>query len=349
MDRVCIPEQQETASPRTEKQRYYKTVDLVRLICSFFVVLIHMGFGNKAAIIPCVTRQAVPFFFLVSGFFYEKRFKAIGCDFRFARSYAVSIAIVYALWILLWLPYTIRDILTANAGRSTAYIALVAFRRILLAGTAPYWYLLALSEGSIVLALILCSARFRLGWLLCIGGLLLNFLYCNNPAAGIGAIIHKLFYVAFSWEYNVVMIGFPMLFLGAALSRFEEAVRTWKRVPIILLYFTVTLAAFVIHPYSNNLFGFPVGVVQALLLFIFCILPSGALEMLPDGICRVSRDLSSVVFFTHTAFLTILGEALHIWDTAARLPITILGGALLLLLIKKLRWKPLYRLFMLKN
>lgn len=341
-------EHKREAPAQSRAGQYYKAIDVFRLVCALLVILIHMGMGNSKAIIPCLTRQAVPFFFLVSGFFFEKSFQKAEEPLKFTWKYALSIAIVYAVWMLLWLPSTVHDALSAHPGRPWIFLAFILLRRIFLAGIAPYWYLLVLFEGSLILALILRFRWHRLGWLLCIVGLLLNVLYGLDLSAGIGAFVHRTFYMVFSWDCNVIMTGFPMLFLGMTASRHESLLRRWKPWIIALLYGAALIAAFALYPLDSSLFGIPFGITEAVLLFSFCLISPRLFARIPERFCHFARNLSSVIFLTHTFFLTVLGQLLKIWDAVPRLALTVLCCTVLYFIVAKIRVQPLHKLFMIK-
>ena len=322
-------------------------IDVARVLCACMVVLIHTGFGNTIAIIPCVTRQAVPFFFLTSGFFLSKKLKRSDNALRTCWRYALSILLVYAVWMLIWLPSIICDTIAEHQNASIFYVVCIVLRRILTAGIAPYWYLLVLAEGAMVLALII--NRKWLGWVLCLCGLILNTVYCINLEGAIGSMIHKVFYTVFSWENNVIMSGFPMLFIGALFSRNKKTAGSLKLLTVALLYIAVIAAAFLLYPSNNALYGLPFGQVEAVLLFAFCIMLSCSSTRLSGKTCMFLRNISSVIFLTHTVILKILGECLHIWDPMIRFAAVIVCGILIMIAVRTIKWKPLMKMFMVKN
>ncbi|MBR0135900.1 MAG: acyltransferase, partial [Clostridia bacterium] len=304
MKNDLIEKQDTSLSAAKGSNGHYKAIDLLRLICSFFVVMIHMGLGN-VAIIPCVTHQAVPFFFMVSGFFYAKRISVADDKRRFAKSYALLIAAVYAVWMLLWLPYNIGTAINVHKGASWIYIAFVVIRRVFLAGMAPYWYLLVLFEGSLILGWIIRSRKYWIGWILCIGGISLDIVYCMGIGGVVGDLIRKAFYTVFSWPSNVIMCGFPMMFIGMIAFHNEETVKNWKLSIIIPLYLLTVIAAFAAFNAKKSLYGFPIGYIEAFLLFAFGIVSSRYCTGISNKVCRIARNLSSVIFLTHTAFLML--------------------------------------------
>lgn len=328
--------------------KHYNLLDLARVYCACLVVFIHMGLPKSVSLVPCLARQAVPFFFLVSGFFFAKQADRKEDPLRFALKYAGSILIVYAAWTLLWLPYFIREYLISYGDRSPLYVLLVILRRILLAGAAQYWYLLVLAEGVLLLGLIRRFGAWRLGWILCVLGLGLHILYDLEPSGGIAARICKLFYTVFSWNCNVVMTGFPLLFLGAACARNEQRLQSLRRAPVGILYLVFVLLAFAVYGISYSHYGIPFWLIEALLLFLFCILPSELDARIPASLCRPARNLSSVIYLTHTAFLSLFGYIFQIWRTELRFLLCVLTACLLTWLVKKLNWAPLCRLMMVK-
>lgn len=259
----------------------------------------------------------------------------------------MSVLLVYAVWMIIWLPSIICDALAEHQNASLFYVVCIVLRRILTAGIAPYWYLLVLAEGAMVLALFI--NRKWLGWVLCVCGLILNTLYCMNLEGAVGSMIHRVFYTVFSWENNVIMSGFPMLFIGAMFSQNERTAGGLKLLAVALLYVAVTITAFLSYPSNNALYGLPFGQVEAVLLFAFCIMLSHFPKRLSKGTCMLLRNISSVIFLTHTAALKIMGECLHIWDPIIRFASAIVCGILIMFAVRAVKWKPLMNMFMVKD
>ena len=60
---------QTTSGIKLKKPRN-QTIDILKLIISFFVVFHHVPFpGIKGEVVKCIARCTVPFFFAVSGYF----------------------------------------------------------------------------------------------------------------------------------------------------------------------------------------------------------------------------------------------------------------------------------------
>lgn len=298
--------------------KHCNLLDLVRVYCACLVIFIHMGLGPSFSLVPCLARQAVPFFFLVSGFFFGNKVSQKGKILPMSFKYASSILPVYIVWALLWTPFFFKEAFINHADHSVLYVIAVVLRRICLAGAAQYWYLLVLAEGVVLLGLVIKFRGEKLGWVLCILGLILRFMYDLHPSGEIAAGICKIFYMVFSWENNVIMTGFPLLFLGYNFSQNEKWLSTLKRSYIGFIYLASVLLAFIIYGFSNSHYGIPFWLTESLLLFLFCILPSSFESMIPVSLCRTARNLSSVIYLTHTIIRRWLGITFNIWEPNAR-------------------------------
>lgn len=326
----------------------YKTLDLLRLYCACLVIFIHMGLGDSVAFIPCVTRQAVPFFFLASSFFFTKRAAKAENLKAFTISYIKPILIVYAVWALLWTPNFYIEALSNHSGKSVFYIVLIVLRRILLCGAAQYWYLLILSESVIVLAFLMHHRAYRIGWVLCLLGIALHIIYNQHFSSGVGRWIYQVFYTVFCWDCNVIMTGFPLVFLGFFFARNEEKLASHSRWLYLALFILTVAAAFIVHTRSQSLYGVPAGFLQAIFLFLFCLPPARYEDRIPGKLCRWTRNHSSVIYLTHSMLLILLGKGFQIWGWLPRVLIIVAFTAVLLVIVLKLKWKPLWKLFMVK-
>ena len=68
-------------------------ITLFKVLCAFLVVYIHTYcgkslFGNMFFV--CFTRQAVPFFFIVSGFLLGERVNRYGFDWSYIKKYVIN-------------------------------------------------------------------------------------------------------------------------------------------------------------------------------------------------------------------------------------------------------------------
>ena len=95
MIKVSNEQHEETIS---REGRIYPLIDIIKLVCAFLVVLIHVYEVRSAQSVPdllvhCFTGQAVPFFFVASGFLIGKK---LG-DKEYVRRYIKGMLMLYAV------------------------------------------------------------------------------------------------------------------------------------------------------------------------------------------------------------------------------------------------------------
>lgn len=73
----------------------YNSIDTLKFICAFLVILIHASYPYKAEVIP-ITDEAVPLFFCISGFFIYGK----GCDTKRIKRIAILILWSFALYFI---------------------------------------------------------------------------------------------------------------------------------------------------------------------------------------------------------------------------------------------------------
>ncbi len=333
----------------SNKKTYYNFLDLCRLYCALLIIIIHMGFGNDFAIVPCLTRQGVPFFFLVSGFFFAKTLNRSNNILQTSKEYILRIFLLYCAWALLWTPYSIieyRDLYPD----SFLKIVLVMVRRYLFAGMAQYWYLLVLTEGFICLTYVINRKWWRLGFALSIFGFVLYIIYTVQVQFFPDGLTYRVFYTLFSWSNNIIMTGFPLLFWGALAERYESRIKNRINIRVLAILYVLSIVVAFVHFYINSklMSVLPYGPVQAVILFIICIYRPSFESKIPKSIGKNARDLSGIIYLTHTIILLVLGSVFHIWNNLYRFTVAVVIACVLLIAVRKTSNSAIKWLFMLR-
>ena len=198
-----------------------KGLDSLKFFFSLVVVWIHTGVGNLGGL----TYAAVPFFFVVSGFFLfgklfdEKDFS--DKEVRIDRWWRKTLRL-YLIWSLIFMPYSILGLVHDQLGPVKA-ISLY-FRNLILVGenylSWPLWYLLGMLWAG---AIIWFANKLRLPfWSLCLIALLLA-LTPKILSLEESALYLKLF----KTTRNGFFIGFPFMVLGGLIRRFVPSMKNW--------------------------------------------------------------------------------------------------------------------------
>lgn len=199
-----------------------KGIDTLKFLFSLVVVWIHTGVGNLGGLTP----WAVPFFFLVSGFFlFGKLFNEPDRTRHGAitSNWSRKVLRLYLLWSLIFLPYAIIGIVNDHLGLVKS-IALYV-RNLILVGenylSWPLWYLLGMLWAGFI---IWIAAKLRLPfWSLCVLAVLLfltpRLLHLDS---------NDLYLKLFKTTRNGFFIGFPFMVLGGLIRRILPPMKSWN-------------------------------------------------------------------------------------------------------------------------
>lgn len=331
----------------------YPMIDLAKLYCALLVVLLHSPSSFEGhfwgyRIAASLSYQAVPFFLIVSGFFFVKNWEKSDDKRTFLLKYVRKLLIYYVLWILILSPETINLYVEKYPNSSWFYRAAVIARRIIFSGNGVYWYLLVLAESAVIVSLFLSRGREKLMYILGTAGLVLGFFYdANITALGFGKL-RSIFYTIFAWSNNFIMKGIPYMAIGCYLAR-NHSKWTLRVKTLAVGYIAVALANIILFGVLYQWVTMPHGYmwlypIQSVLLFLICICHDG--QGIPGLLARESRPLSSAIYCVHCFFLNYAVTPLVTAVANTFLRFT-LGAAMSITfywLIKKSGCKPLHRL-----
>lgn len=343
------------ATPHPPKR--YLIIDVFRLLCACLVVMIHClevpeGHPFAHMIVVCFSQQAVPFFFLVSGFFLGKKLYASPEPLHIITRYVKSQLLLYGAWMLIEFPSMLCNYLTLYADRSRLFLIAVMIRRILFAGQGVYWYLLALAKSAFIAGLCIRCRRERLLYVIAVIGLFLGFAYDAGFTCLFFGKLNQLFYGVFSWSNNFLMKGLPYVALGTYFARHE------RRLPchglhLPAAYISVSLISIVLFCCLNKsgmqlaryMFFYP---IQAALLFLMALRfdPASANAKVGDTL----REISSTLYFLHTIFIYRIVDVL--WSVNApillKFSISVCLSLMIYWIAKRTKFKPLCWLLSIK-
>ena len=163
--------------------KQFGAIDIARYISALLVVCIHVypfvdiSKTFNTYFIQTVCRLAVPFFFVVSGYFFFRKWSEDEeeNDFRF-KHYEWRILKLYLIWTVIYLPYTIWNY--ASSGFSV--ISIFAYIRDFFLNGSYYhlWFLPALIIGMAIVYQIYkrkgLSFTLKLAFVLYLIGYLIN-------------------------------------------------------------------------------------------------------------------------------------------------------------------------------
>lgn len=108
----------------TNDKVHYNGIDFFKLICAFLIVFLHTycyDWGKFGiAIKNGITNTGVPFFFIVSGFFFCNGLKKQNSENerkKYFWSYEKKLIIMYVIWSVVTLPISIYNLYMAKEVR----------------------------------------------------------------------------------------------------------------------------------------------------------------------------------------------------------------------------------------
>lgn len=264
------------------KEKRSKGIDIMKVLMSFVVVSIHTTDWPLLGI----REVAVPFFFLVSGFFlYSKISWDRKADLQTISEWTLRILKLYLIWTAIFLPFTVYGFL--QDGLSPKQSLMLFIRNLFFVGenfmSWPLWYLLALIWSGI-LAYIIRALRAPVWVMLLIG-------------AGLASIPHFLggnpfFCKVFKGPDNLVFTGPFYVALGGLMKRSHIRPPLWAGI----LLTVAGLAGMRFTP-----FALPVAAVG---FFVFAReLP---LPFVSDELSRAFRDVSETIYLVHMIFAGVM-------------------------------------------
>lgn len=259
-----------------------KGIDFVKVLMAFVVVSIH----TTAWPLLGIREVAVPYFFIVSGFFlFGKMTGDRAADLSAIRAWTLKILKLYLIWTAIYLPFTVYGFIQDSL--SLKQSLMLFGRNLLFVGenfmSWPLWYLLALIWSG-VLIYILRALKVPIWGMLLVGIILaaLPHFIGDNP----------LFVKLFRDSRNLAFTGLFYVVLGGLLRHYQARLPLWGGI----LLFIAGLVAYHFTP-----FALPVAAAG-----LFLLAKELPLSGISDRLSRAFRDSSETIYLVHMIFAALL-------------------------------------------
>ncbi len=216
----------------------YNNIDFLKFICAFLVVCIHSQYGPFSGIlgmyISAIARIAVPIFFMISGFFYERN----------AQRENRQIIKILKLILISSCLYIVWDYVFSHSGKTISeYLYSIynidAIRHLLLFNITQngghLWYLFALFYVLIIAKVL---NRFNkpnyMFWLIPI-------LLFIGLLLGRYSLLLLDIKVPLRYSRNFIFCGLPYFFLGMAIKQHENKIKDWAANRKLLLIISIAI------------------------------------------------------------------------------------------------------------
>lgn len=299
----------------TDRQNY-NAVDLAKFICSILVVIIHVTpFAGAAPgsamaqmnylIKHCLAKTAVPFFFVMSGFFLYRKTQLSDFDGVAVREYIHRMLRLYVAWTVIYFPIALCGFFRDEKGIASAAVHYI--RDFFFVGYGQLWYLLALIVAVVMVSFLL-QKNVKPEKILLLGGILyICGLFAQSWFGLIVPLRERMPVLWFALKQlkkvmvtsrNGVFEGFLFVAMGMYLAYFGTRLTAPKAlagflVALALMSLEQTILCAMQFTREEAMFLFLVPAVFFLCAFVLQV-------QLPDHpVYRKLRTLSTLIFFLH--------------------------------------------------
>ena len=301
-------------SIRQEQSRRYNGLDLFKFIMAVFVVMLHahpmqdISYNWDYAISYGLTRLAVPFFFVASGFLLYRKMDLAALDIEKIKKYIRHIIRLYAIWTVIYLPIIVYGML--KSGKGIVHEVLAFIRNTVMSGSYFHlWFLQALIVVAIIVsALIYFKVSARKIFI--IAGLLYTVILLGQAYYGIfdclfpeGTVVYSLFHLlkkVFVTPRDGIFFAPIFFFMGAYFSSYNVIVRRSKAI-ILGLFLCLMLEVMLGSFYGFNGKSEVYVLLVPLTFYIFYYAKNLSLQ--ESSLWPYLRKQSMHIFYIHPWFL----------------------------------------------
>ena len=348
----------QTSTLTPTSNRTFAGIDLMKFLAAILVVAIHtrpfydIDYRLGFVVENILTRIAVPFFFISSGYFFADKILSLPTIEQKRKvliNFLWRITQLYLLWSLIYLPYDLYYLYKDTS--SIRQVFFTYLRQFFVIGSHfHFWYLPALIYSTLLVYFFIELKRFKTLLIICVLLYLVGIL--GDSYFGLlsqDTLLYKnyaFFLHYFTSMRTFVFFGAIFVALGAIIAWYKPHF-TQKRLLIYLsvcslLYFTEVILLEYYHlPREYNMYLFLVPLVA----FLFLLLRNQYFTFL-QSYSKTFRMLSVGIYCSHALFLDIcyrlLGKlGINVNESNTLFFIAVLGfslGFVYLLSLSKNKW-----------
>ena len=306
----------------------YDCIDYAKIVLAIFVIAAHSCLEQAVELdfirncLYQLWRDAVPLFFVLSGFLLWRKTKTSLKSEKLSRikKFINHSLKLYIIWTCIYLPYTIYGFYTDDIS-ITKSIA-IFLRNFFLIGENYFswhlWYMHGMVvAGMILFTLVKCNCKLHIMCVIAITlaiiGQLIDWMNCHD----INAKVLDYYYLAFSTIRNGIFVGFPFIMIGVFIA--EKGIIRSHIVNMILLLLGICTYVMGQTFFANMIIIFTV--VQ----FLFKIPTSKLEKTLPEK-CRLA---STVIYFVHMIWIGVLTFIITVDSSLLKFLLTVILSSIL--------------------
>lgn len=285
-----------------EERKISYGLDVTKFLCAFFIVFLHTynrDWGVAGGwFLRTITTIGVPFFFIVSGFFYAQGLNKTGLSKEYFLKYFKRLVVMYVAWTIITLPVSWLCVVRGHPDYSLPLKVVYLFRMFFFSGSCGiYWYILALICCSVVIYYFV-----KMGWkkalyiiaaFLFLVGVWYDSPYNDNNLA------FQFIHAVFGSERNFFNVGLFYMCIGYFFAGHEQILKAKSIYNIYaLLTISIVLRTIEVNLLHTNL-------LQALIAIVLFILAWNITIDISDEQSLRIRKLSTAMYLLHYPFILL--------------------------------------------
>lgn len=302
------------------EKKIFAGIDIFKLICAILIAFMHCYcFESWGSTIKNILSPiGVPFFFIVSGFFYTEGLYKSKEPRKYLKRYLIRITQMYIAWTILTLPVAWYNLGHAHSDYSPLLKVIYIIRCFFFTGSIGiYWYLLALIYNSFILYYSYTKGKDAFIYITAIIFFIIGLFYESGLIEN--TLLAKVIHVVIGSERNFLNVGLFYMCVGYYLSK--NKLRDVKSIYHGLLLIISIVATYYLYPIFKFHF---LQAINAILLFSF-----SYSIILPKCIRSTYhiRKLSTAIYLGHFPFILLFDYYLKrgtIIDVTAALTFSII-------------------------
>lgn len=293
------------------------TIDFLKLVMSIMVVGIHthiekyiQSVQGQFYFVSAILRLAVPFFFVVSGYYLGKKFWNKDAIERKSvlRVYVKNLIVPFLFWSILHLLPSLKNLYDTCDGNKV-YFVLKIIRQMLFYPLGAMWFVLACIVGAIIIFIlweypkVMCIIIFPLYIFALLGN---NYYFLLSNTRFIDICLKVIISTR-----NGIFVGFPFMFLGASIAKPLLLERIKLKTLLCTVIGAYILLLIEIGLVCDKAYIDDRGLFVSYLILVPCIVMLAIKKnIFISKNTMLFRKLSSCIYYTHRFYLMIIMELL---------------------------------------
>ncbi len=281
-------------------QKYFQGIDVFKFMCALLIVFMHTychDYGQLGKWFhQVITTIAVPYFFIVSGFFFTKGLLRNQDIKTYRNKYLKRVTLMYIFWSIITLPISWFVVIAKGHPDYSLFMKIIYQLRLFFftGSIGIYWYILALIYNSIILYVAFKYKKDLILYLASILFFIIGVMY-DSPYND-GNVLFESIHVVFGSERNFLNVGLLYMAIGYFIAKHKLNYNNYFILALIALAIIIRSLEFkYVHTNIGQAF-------IALFLFLYSLkFYNKYLKDVPKSL----RELSTAIYLEQFPFILL--------------------------------------------